>query len=166
MNQSSFTAITAMVNAFPQSGANAKALLLTYEQALTGVGDAAVDEACRRFIAGDVQGQSKTFAPSIAEFVTEARSRQEIADLIARPRLAARGYVQASHLRPFEILRQKALTKFQDCPIIKENVSHTEFMAMSKAREVPVGGGWCAATTHVYGPPFEEISLGRKRAAA
>lgn len=137
---------------------------MTYEQALTGVGDAAVDEACRRFIAGDVQAQSKTFAPSIAEFVTEARKRQDIIDTLARKPKQLVHY-RNDHLRPFEILRQKALTKFQDCPVIKENVSHTEFQAMSKAQQVPVGGGWCAATCTVYGPPFEQISLGKRKTA-
>ena len=160
MNQSSFTAITALLNAFPQSG-HAKALLLTYEQALTGVGDAAVEETCRRFIAGDVQGQSKTFAPSVAEFVTEARKRQEIIDTLARPRLSAPTYIRGQ--APFEILRQKALTKFQDCPILHENISHAEFMALSKTGKIPVGAVWSAATCHVYGGNAEEISVGKRK---
>ncbi|MGN6772643.1 MAG: hypothetical protein ACTHJQ_22755 [Rhizobiaceae bacterium] len=39
----------------------------------------AVTEAAQRFISGDVKDQSRTFAPSIAEFVQEAR---RIAELI------------------------------------------------------------------------------------
>lgn len=140
--------------------------MLTYDQALTGVSDQAIGEAVTRFICGDVQGQSKTFAPSVAEFVQEARRLQDVFATIARPRIAAAGYVRHGHLAPFEIARQKALTKFQDCPVIKEDVSHTEFMAMSKARQVPVGGGWSAQTCIVYGPPFEEISLGKRKQEA
>jgi hypothetical protein len=138
---------------------------LTYEQALTAVGSQAIEETVSRFIAGDVEGQSRTFAPSIAEFIQEARSRQEIIDLLSRPRLAARGYVQAGHLRPFEILRQKALTKFQDCPVLHENISHAEFMALSKAHQIPVGAVWSAATCNVYGGQAEQISKGTRKTA-
>ena len=155
-----------MLESFPQTSGNPDLTVSAYELAVAGLSSQAVIETAQRFVSGLVEGQSMDFAPATPRFAQEARKRQETIDIRARPRLAARGYVQSGHLRPFEILRQKALTKFQDCPIIKENVSHTEFMAMSKAREVPLGGGWCAATTHVYGPPFEEISLGRKRAAA
>ena len=164
MSNAAMLEIARMQNSFAQTHADPDLTKQTYKLVLQGLSSQAVIEAAQRFVMGDVEGQSKTFAPSIAEFVAEARKRQDIIDTLARPRLAARGYVQSGHLRPFEILRQKALTKFQDCPIIKENVSHTEFMAMSKAREVPVGGGWSAATTHVYGPPFEEVSLGKRRA--
>lgn len=166
MDPVSFAAISSMITGFPQSAANAKVLLLTYEQALTAVGSQAICEAAARFRDGDVPDQSKDFAPSVARFVDEARKRQEIIELLARPRIAARGYVQAGRLAPFEIAREKALTKFQDCPILHENIGHIEFMAMSKARQIPVGGGWCAQTMIVYGPPFEEISLGKRRTAA
>lgn len=166
MNQKSFAAVTAMINGFPQSTADIRALLLTYDQALSAVSDPAISEAVTRFICGDVQGQSKTFAPSVAEFVQEARKQQDIIDTISRRRIAPPSHVPTGGLAPFQIARQKALTKFQDCPVIAENVGHIEFMAMSKARQIPVGGGWCAQTATVYGPPFEEISLGKRRTAA
>lgn len=105
------------------------------------------------------------FAPATPRFAQEARKRQEIIDTLARPRLSAPVYHRGP-LAPFEIARQKALTKFQDCPILHENIGHIEFMAMSKARQIPVGGGWCAQTMIGYGPPFEEISLGKRRTAA
>lgn len=46
---------------------------MTYDQALTGVPDQAISDAAVRFIKGDVPEQSRTFAPSIAEFVQQAR---------------------------------------------------------------------------------------------
>jgi hypothetical protein len=74
MNQNSFTAISAMLNAFPQSAAaDTQGLLLTYSQALTGVPDQAIAETVRRFVTSQVPGQSATFAPSVAEFVQAAR---------------------------------------------------------------------------------------------
>lgn len=79
MNQNSYQALTMMLNAFPQSAADLRGLLLTYDQALTGVSDQATCEAAQRFVTGDVKDQSRTFAPSVAEFVQEAR---RIAELI------------------------------------------------------------------------------------
>lgn len=73
MNQNSYQAITAMINAFPQSAVNLKALLLTFEQVLSGVSDQSITETATRFCSGLVEGQSRTFAPSVAEFSTEAR---------------------------------------------------------------------------------------------
>lgn len=73
MNQTSFQALTAMLNAFPQSAANTQALLLTYDKALTGIADQAITDAAGNFISGAVSGQSLTFAPSVAEFCAEAR---------------------------------------------------------------------------------------------
>lgn len=73
MNQNSYQALTAMINSFPQSAVNLKALLLTYDQALSGVPDQAIHDAAANFIAGRVSGQSLTFAPSVAEFCSEAR---------------------------------------------------------------------------------------------
>lgn len=164
MDQRTYLAITAMMNSFPTGSGNPDLTMGTYESVLQGLSPVAITEAAQRFTMGDVQGQSKTFAPSVAEFVQEARKRQEIITTLARPRLSAPTYIRGQ--APFEILRQKALTKFRDCPVIKEDVSHTEFMAMSKAHQVPVGGGWCAQTCIVYGPPFEEISKGIRKNVA
>ncbi|RUU79998.1 hypothetical protein [Mesorhizobium sp. M7A.F.Ca.MR.362.00.0.0] len=136
----------------------------TYEAVLQGLSPQAVTEAAQRFTMGDVQAQSKTFAPAIAEFVTEARKRQDIIDTLARKPKQLVHY-RNDHLRPFEILRQKALTKFQDCPVLHEKIGHPEFMAMSKMGQIPAGGGWCAETGTVYGPPFEQISLGKRKQA-
>lgn len=133
----------------------------TYEAVLAGMSSQAVIEAAQRFTMGDVSGQSKTFAPSIAEFVAEARQRQEYIDLKAKPRLPAPNYYQHTG-SPFHIRQQKIRTKYQDCPIIQENVSYDEARAMSKAGKIPVGGAWVAAVATVYGPPAEKIALGHK----
>lgn len=73
MNQKSYQAITTMLNSFPQSPVDLRALLLTYDQALDGVSDLAIERAALKFISGQVEGQNKTFAPSVAEFCSEAR---------------------------------------------------------------------------------------------
>lgn len=55
-----------------------RGLLLTYDEDTTGVPDQAIIEAAGRFRRGEVAGQNKTFAPSIAEFCTEARRIAEL----------------------------------------------------------------------------------------
>lgn len=62
--------------------------MLTYDQALTGIEDRAIEEAASRFITGDVPSQSRTFAPSVAEFVQEARKIHQILPYRGRPQLA------------------------------------------------------------------------------
>lgn len=80
MNQQAYQEVGKMLNAFPQQAtANIKGLLLTYDEDTIGIEDQAIVEAAIRFRRGLVEGQNKTFAPSIAEFITEAR---RIADLL------------------------------------------------------------------------------------
>jgi hypothetical protein len=156
MNYTVITEITRMLNAFPTSKADPDLTLDTFEMATSGLSSQAVIEAAQRFTMGDVQGQSTTFAPSVAEFVEEARQRQEYMDLKARPRLPAPSAYTGT---PWHVRQEKARTKYRECPIIKENVSYDEFRKMSAAREIPVGGAWVAALATVFGPPAEQIAI-------
>lgn len=122
----------------------------TYEQVLQGLSPQAVTEAAQRFTMGEVSGQSKTFAPSIAEFVTEARNRQELIDLKAKPRLPAPRYFPGP-LAPFQVRQQKRLSQYADHPILFENISYDQFRKMSAAKEIPVGAFWTSMGI-VYGP--------------
>lgn len=128
----------------------------TYEQVLQGLSPQAVTEAAQRFTMGEVQGQSKTFAPSIAEFVQEAKRRQEYIDIKAKPRLPAPTAYTGT---PWHVRQEKARTKYRDCPVIKENVSYDEWRGLSQRREVPVGSAWVASLATVYGPPAAEIAM-------
>lgn len=79
MDQKAFLAITAMLNSFPQQAAtDSETLLKTYSAVLRDVTSQAITEAAQRFICGDVKDQSRTFAPSVAEFVQEARRIAEL----------------------------------------------------------------------------------------
>ena len=74
MDQKAFLAITAMLNSFPQQAAtDSETLLKTYSAVLRDISSQAVTETAQRFICGEVSSQSRTFAPSVAEFVQEAR---------------------------------------------------------------------------------------------
>ncbi|TRD03813.1 hypothetical protein FJV76_14350 [Mesorhizobium sp. WSM4303] len=122
----------------------------TYEAVLANMSSQAVIEAAQRFIMGDVSEQSKTFAPSIAEFVAEARRRQEFIDLKAKPRLPAPRYFPGP-LAPFQVRQQKRLAENAHLPILFENISYDQFRKMSAAKEIPVGATWCSLGI-VYGP--------------
>lgn len=128
----------------------------TYEAILADMSSQAVIEAAQRFTMGDVQGQSKTFAPSIAEFVTEARQRQEYIDLKAKPRLSPPRYYTGS---PFHVRQEKTRTKYRECEILAENIGLDEYRRRCTAKEFPAGHAWIAGLATVYGPPAMEIAV-------
>lgn len=57
---------------------------------LDGISAQAICEAAGRFVSGDVKDQSLRFAPSVPEFVREARNRQAAMDAAARPKIEDR----------------------------------------------------------------------------
>jgi len=87
MNQAATIEITKMLNAFPQTAGNITALILTYEEDLTGVSDQAIIETAQKFRRNQVPNQNPTFAPSVAEFITAARWQEEFVSIRNRPRL-------------------------------------------------------------------------------
>lgn len=125
----------------------------TYEAVLQGLSPQAVTEAAQRFTMGDVQGQSKTFAPSIAEFVTEARKRQEFIDIKAKPRLTS-NYKHTG--TPFHVRQEKTRTKYRDCAILAENIGQAEYQ--TRVKEFPPGHALVCSVATVYGPPALEIA--------
>lgn len=151
MDQKAFLAITAMLNGFPQGNANPDLTMATFEAALRDVTSQAVIEAAQRFTCGDVTGQSRTFAPSIAEFVQEAR---RIADLIPyrdRPRLPPPSH-RPGPLAPFQVTQQRLRAENEHLPVLFEDVSYDRWRKLSADRQVPVGAKWVAALGIVYGP--------------
>lgn len=157
MNDAAMLEIARMRNSFAQTGDNPDLTRDTYKLALQDLSSQAVIEAAQRFVMGDVQGQSKTFAPSIAEFVAEARQRQELLALKARPRLPAPRYFPGP-LAPFQIRQQKRLAENAHLAILFENISFDQFRKMSRAREIPVGAKWCSLGI-IFGPePKQQVA--------
>lgn len=81
-------AIAVMLNSFTQqANTDPDLLMMAYEIALEGLSDAAIQEACKRFIQGRVPEFDVRFSPSVAQFAKEAQERQrmiEIAEHAAR----------------------------------------------------------------------------------
>jgi hypothetical protein len=109
-------------------------------------------EAAQRFTTGKVQGQSKTFAPSVAEFVAEVERRQELIDIKAKPRLPPPRYFPGP-LAPFQIRQQQRLAENSDRPILFEGINFDQWKKLSANKEVPTGAIWVASLGIVYGPP-------------
>lgn len=129
MNQNSYMAVTAMLNAFPQSAGDIKALMLTYEKALTGVSDQAIIEAAERYIKGEVPEQSLTFAPSIAEFVKQAKFVDGVIPMRNRPRL-----VHDREWKPQEDPATRARMGFK-MNVLSAGIAHNAVGRVSKANE-------------------------------
>lgn len=151
MNQQAEQSIIEMMNGFSQTSQDYRLLLVTLARQCAGLTDRAIIEAADRFGAGDVAGQSKKFAPSVPEFVEEARNRQEFIDLASRHRLPAPVY-RGGSMAPFEVKRQQALAKYADHPVLLENVTHEQWRRLSASRQVPAGATWVACLGVVYGP--------------
>ena len=152
MNQTAYKAITTMLNAFPQSPAtNKELLLLSLEKVVGNLSDQAVANAAGRFMAGDVQGQSMTFPPSVPEFVQQVRKCQELVDVAARPRLPSPKY-QPGPLAPFQVAQQNKLAENSHLPVLFDDINFEQWKRMSAEKQVPVGSKWVAMLGIVYGP--------------
>ena len=77
-----------MLNSFSQQqSTDPDLLMMAYEIALEGLSDAAIQDACKRFIQGRVPEFDVRFPPSVAQFAKEAQDRQrfiEVAEQAAR----------------------------------------------------------------------------------
>lgn len=112
-----------------------------------------------RYVQGDVPEQSRTFVPSIAEFVQEARRQQEVAAMRKRPALPPPVY-RSGPIPPFMMARQKLLAENAHLPALFEDINFDQFKRLSKERQIPVGAKWVAALGTVYGPkPKHSIEL-------
>lgn len=125
----------------------------TYDLALRGLSDLAIIEAAQRFILGVVDGQSIDYAPAVPRFVQEARQRQEYIDIKAKPRIPVYRHHTGS---PFYVRQEKTRTKYQDCPVLAENLNLDEYRR--RVKEFPAGHAWIAALATVFGPPAMEIA--------
>jgi hypothetical protein len=153
VNQTAFQALTAMLNAFPQSATvDRRALLLTFEEDLKAISDLAIVETAQRFRRGEIPDQNKTFAPSIAEFKTAAENQMDLILLRSRPRLAPPPERPRGPLAPFQIRQQRLLAENANRDVLFEGIGNDQWRKLSANREIPVGSKWVAALGIVYGP--------------
>lgn len=128
-------------------------MMATFSAALRTCPGSAITEAAERFIGGRVEGQSLTFAPSIAEFSTEVRRCQDMIRWRMRalpaPSVPA---VAASRRAPFEVLAAKTRSRFAERPILFQEVTLDQFKVLSRHRQIPPGSTFSVLLGTVYGP--------------
>jgi hypothetical protein len=122
--------ITKLLESFPLTGGNYAVLIASFEERLTTHSTEAISLAVDRYRDGDVPGQQKRFAPSVAEFVEEVRRCSEMLAVRNRPRL----------------------------PVLFENVDFDKWRKLSSQKQIPVGAKWVACLGAVYGPPAKSQS--------
>ena len=151
MEQRAYLEMTRLLDSFPQTSGNPDLTVTAYELAVKDLSPQAIIEASQRFIAGIVEGQSMDFAPAPPRFAQEARSRQELIDLKAKPRLPAPRYFPGP-LAPFQVRQQKRLSENSHLPVLFENINSDQWRKLSMERKVPAGSIWVASLGIVYGP--------------
>lgn len=115
----------------------------------------AVERAVRRFLDGDVEGQSKRFAPTIPQFMEEAKDCEEYLGILRRqpsPALTSLPKWRGDGKAPFERHIAKAKAEHAHLPVLFEDVSYDKWRKLSAARDVPAGAVWVACLGTVYGP--------------
>jgi hypothetical protein len=141
--------IVRLLECFRQTQGNTQLLLDTFVQHVAPFSDEAVTRAVRQFLSGDVHGQNLRFAPSVPEFIAEARRCQQILDIAARPTLPAPPYPPAS-LTPLAVARKRGADGREGCPVLFENVDYDRFRRLRRDKLLPSGAFWVVLGT-VYG---------------
>lgn len=148
--------ITRMLNGFPQTTENYRLLLDSYMQLLTDLSNEAVVRAVRRFLAGDVPDQHMTFAPSVPEFVREAKNCEQYLLALSSPKRPALEYARGE-LAPFQRRLNKCRAENAHLPVLHENVTYEQFKTFSASKQIPIGAKWVASLGVIFGP--EKLSL-------
>lgn len=130
----------------------------TYEAVLRDVSALAVIEAAQRYTAGLVPAQNLTFAPSVAEFASEARKQADVIAIRSQPRISPPSY-RPGRLAPFQIAAEKAKAANAHRTVIQENATLEQFQAMSRAGQLPAGASWVACLATIYGPEPKQQSV-------
>ena len=151
MERTAKMALAAMINSFPQKTPNHDLLLRTYEEALRDTADAIVCEIAGRFTSGKVDGQSLTYAPSVAEFCHAARKLIELRVSLC---MITDKRLPATHELVFATVN-RAKNEYSGREPIAKNIDHFEFLKMVKRREIPPGSEFVAILRAVYAPKQE-----------
>lgn len=153
-------AIGAMLNSFPATAGDIDVLVRSFAASTAELPPQATCETAERFMKGIVAGQNTRFAPSVAEFATEARRIAELRQSIARPRLPSPTYLRSGPA-PFQVSAERLRVKYAAWSVLHEGVSLEQFKAMVAAKKVPTNATWIAALNgRVMVPPPKQQKAG------
>lgn len=133
-----------MLSSFPATAGDPDVLLRVYFEDTKHVPEEIVAATAIRYRQGRVQGQSRKFAPTPAEFIAEAEETWKLEKIRNRPRLAPPAHVQRGSY--FE--RQQAVRdRYGAFPVLADGLTTETYQKMLKRQ----------AFTH---PHFFVASLG------
>lgn len=151
MNQEAYKSIAGMLNAYPLGAGDPDVLLATFEKACAGFDPGVIQEVAARYTDGRVEGQRTDFAPTVAQFATEARRLADLRQYRNRPALPAPS--RYSSTPPFIVRKEQAKTKFAGWTVFKTDVGYDEARNLSKAGQLPVGATWSGCLATIFLPP-------------
>lgn len=151
-NQATFLAVTRLLDAFPQTTGDPDFRLKSFLADVADIEPGIVQETADRFRKGLVEGQSTRFAPSIAEFATEARrlAKDKAETLRFKALPPRRSYVNTGDA-PFERYANKVEHEMRDWIVHEKDVSHSVLLDRFKRGDLPRGWKWRLGT--IYVPP-------------
>lgn len=158
LDQSSLQALIAMNNAFTLGGEDATLRMHTLDQFLyrENISREAICEAAQRFCSGEVKGQSTRKAPTVPEFVQEAkRIHREVLPYRNRQALPAPEYEPVKGQSPHEVFHGKLAVDYQNYELVDTKVSLDEWNYRNYCKKYPVGTRWQVG--RVYVPKKESV---------
>lgn len=151
LSQKDILAIATTYNSFADNFEDKEMRLRTLEKLLVGVSSEAVCEAAQRFCSGEVKGQSTRKAPTVPEFVQEAKRIQR--DVLPyrnrRSELPAPEPTRTKGSSPYEIGIAKMERDFEGYTLLKKNIALHVFNERARAGEYPPGTRWQAGRVYV-----------------
>ena len=155
MDQQASLAVSVMLNSFRATSADPDVLLRTFATILDGQPPSIIIETAKRYSAGEVDGASDQYAPTPAEFAKEVRRRAALKADLAKPRSLPLPRYFPGPKAPFQVRQEKRRTEYADRPVIEANVPLDRFIAMSRAKQLPIGSVWVACLG-ILGPAQSE----------
>lgn len=145
MSEAKLKAIRGVLNSFPQTASDVETFVKIMLVVLDDVSDDAVRATAIRYAKGLVPKQSKTFAPTPAEFSSECREYDKLEQLKNRPRIEPPK--AAAHLNIVQ--KQQALrNKWSHLKILAEDINHDRYLKLRKT--LPNPHFWSAALGTIY----------------
>lgn len=134
-----------MLTSFPQTAPDVDAFLKVMLAVVDDVSDDAVRTTAIRYAKGIVPKQSKTFAPTPAEFASECREHDKLEALKNRPRIEPPKRAASLNI----VQKQQALrNKWSHLKILAEDINHDRYLKLRKT--LPNPHFWSAALGTIY----------------
>lgn len=122
-----------MLNSFPQRQGDPELLLRTFVEAMRGFGDQIVVDTAKRFVLGEVAGQSLTFAPSVAEFTNAARELVKVRVANGTPMIRQDEIPR----EPINARIDRVKRSYEGRACLASGIDHMTFAKMVQQKELP-----------------------------